>query len=59
MGINTATLKFKEDMTELINNSGLPAVNILLVLESVQKEVHNVFLSQIQEETKKENNKEK
>ena len=59
MGINTATLKFKENMTELINNSGLPAVNILLVIEIVQKEVHNVFLSQIQEETKKENNKEK
>lgn len=59
MGINTSTIKFKENMTELINNSGLPAVNILLVIESIQKEVHNVFLAQVQEESQKENDKEK
>lgn len=54
MGINTATINFKENLTELINNSGLPAVNILLVMESIQKEVHNAFLAQMQEEQKKE-----
>lgn len=59
MGINTATKNFKENLTDLINNSGLPAVNILLVMESIQKEVHNAFLIQMQEETKNEESKEK
>lgn len=54
MGINTATKNFKENLTELINNSGLPAVNILLVMENIQKEVHGAFLIQMQEEAKKE-----
>ena len=54
MGINTATKNFKENLTELINNSGLPAANILLVLESTQREVYSVFLTQIQEEQKEE-----
>lgn len=59
MGINTATKNFKEDLTRLINESGLPAVNVLLVLESIQREVHNAFLIQMQEEeTKNESNKE-
>ena len=58
MGINTATKNFKEDLTRLINESGLPAVNILLVMESIQKEVHNAFLTQMQEETKNEESKE-
>ena len=58
MGINTATINFKKNLTELINNSGLPAVNILLVMESIQEEVHNAFLTQIQEEAKKEESKE-
>ena len=59
MGINTETKNFKENLTDLINNSGLPAVNILLVMESIQKEVHNAFLIQMQEETKNEESKEK
>ena len=58
MGINTATKNFKEDLTRLINESGLPAVNILLVMESIQKEVHGAFLTQMQEEAKKEESKE-
>lgn len=58
MGINTATKNFKEDLTRLINESGLPAVNILLVMETIQKEVHNAFLTQMQEETKNEESKE-
>ncbi len=54
MGINTATMKFKEDLTQLINNSGLPAVNIMLVMEQIQKEVHTAFAMQMQEEHEKE-----
>lgn len=52
MGINTATKNFKESLTELINNSGLPAVNVLLVLENIQREVHGAFLAQLQKEQK-------
>lgn len=59
MGINTATKNFKENLTILINESELPAVNILLVMESIQKEVHNAFLTQMQEETKNEESKER
>lgn len=54
MGINTATKNFKEDLTQLINESGLPAVNVLLVLESTQREVHSAFLLQLQEEQKED-----
>lgn len=50
MGINTATKNFKENLTELINNSGLPAVNILLVLENIQREVQGIYINQLQEE---------
>lgn len=50
MGINTATMNFKEKLTDLINNSELPAVNILLVMENIRMEVHSVFLKQMEAE---------
>lgn len=50
MGINTATKNFKENLTDLINNSGLPAVNVLLVLESIQREVQGIYVQQLQVE---------
>lgn len=50
MGINTTTKNFKENLIQLINNSGLPAVNVLLVLESIQKEVEGIYINQLQEE---------
>ena len=50
MGINTATKNFKENLTELINNSKLPAVNVLLVLESIQREVQGIYINQLHEE---------
>lgn len=34
MGINTATLKFKNDLVALINNSGLPICNVEMVLSN-------------------------
>ena len=34
MGINTATLKFKNDLVELINNSGLPICNVEMVMSN-------------------------
>ena len=51
MGINTATKNFKENLTELINSSKLPAVNVLLVLENIQREVHGIYVQQLQEES--------
>ena len=58
MGINSLTLKFREELTTLINNSQLPPVNILFVMESIQKEVNNALLVQLQCE-KTEEDKEK
>lgn len=34
MGINTATAKFKEDLVDLINKSGLPPCVVKMVMES-------------------------
>ena len=34
MGINTATKKFRDDLLELINKSGLPICNVELVMEN-------------------------
>mgnify|MGYP003537544764 CR=1 FL=1 len=34
MGINTATLKFKNDLVTLINNSGLPICNVEMILSN-------------------------
>ena len=45
MGINTATLKFKNDLVALINNSGLPICNIEMIMSNV--------LSVVQAELKK------
>ena len=45
MGINTATLKFKNDLVSLINNSGLPICNIEMVMSNM--------LSVVQMELKK------
>ena len=59
MGINTLTLKFKEDLAQLINNSQLPPINILLVMENLHKEVNNVLLTQMQKETEEERKEEK
>lgn len=58
MGINTSTLKFKEELTQLINKSQLPPINILLVMDSVQKEVNSILLTQIQSEKTEERKEE-
>ena len=61
MGINYQTMKFKEEMTNLINNSGLPAINVLFVLDSLKAEVSNLCNQAIEkekEELTKEHKKE-
>lgn len=61
MGINYQTMKFKEEMTNLINNSGLPAINVLFILDSLRSEVSNLCNQAIEkekEELAKEHKKE-
>ena len=61
MGINYQTMKFKEEMTNLINNSGLPAINVLFILDSLRAEVSNLCNQAIEkekEESTKEDNTE-
>lgn len=50
MGINYQTIKFKEEVTNLINNSGLPAINVLFVLDSLRAEVSNLCNQAIEKE---------
>ena len=45
MGINSATMKFKNDLVALINNSGLPICNVEMILSNT--------LSIVQAELKK------
>lgn len=47
MGINSETLKLKEDIVNLINNSSLPPVNISLILECVIAQVNGFLNSSI------------
>lgn len=54
MGINSETIKLKQDMVELINNSKLPPVNILLVLDSLVVQVNQFLQSSIQQESNAE-----
>lgn len=58
MGINYQTIKFKEEMTNLINNSGLPAINVLFVLDSLRVEVSNLCNQAIEKEKEEYINKE-
>lgn len=51
MGINSETIKLKQDIAELINNSKLPPVNILLVLDSMVMQVNQFLQASIKQES--------
>ena len=55
MSINYQTIKIKEDIINTINNSGLPAINVLLILDSIHREVANIVNQAIETEKKEEN----
>lgn len=59
MGINYQTIKVKEDIINTINNSGLPAINVLFVLDSIREEVSNIVNKSVEKEKEeyKENKK--
>jgi hypothetical protein len=54
MGINTATLKFKNDLVALINNSGLPICNVEMILSNTLSVVQAELRKSIELEKKKE-----
>lgn len=54
MGINTATLKFKNDLVALINNSGLPICNIEMILSNTLSVVQAELRRAIESEKKEE-----
>lgn len=52
MGINTATLKFKNDLVALINNSGLPICNVEMVMSNALSVVQMELKKAIESERK-------
>lgn len=54
MGINSATLKFKNDLLELINNSGLPICNVEMVMSNILSAVQVKLKEAIEEERKEQ-----
>ena len=54
MGINLATQNFREDLTKLINNSGLPICNICMVLNEAKTAADNLLAMTIQSELAQE-----
>lgn len=58
MGINTATKKFRDDLLELINKSGLPICNIELVMENTLVAVRQKVAMEIQAEIQAEKERE-
>lgn len=54
MGINTATLKFKNDLVALINNSGLPICNVEMILSNTLSVVQAELRKAIESEKKEE-----
>lgn len=54
MGINTATLKFKNDLVALINNSGLPICNVEMVMSNALSVVQMELKKAIESEKKED-----
>ena len=54
MGINSATLKFKNDLVALINNSGLPICNVEMIISNVLSVVQAELRKAIESENKEE-----
>lgn len=54
MGVNTATKKFRDDVLELINKSGLPICIVELVLSSTLGAVQQKLAIDLQTEAESE-----
>ena len=51
MGINSATVKFRDDLLALINGSGLPICNVEMVMSSTLLAVREKLREAIKEES--------
>lgn len=54
MGINTATKKFKEDLVDVINKSGLPSCIVEMVLDNALGAVRQKVAMDLQAEAESE-----
>ena len=54
MGINSLTLKFRNDLLELINNANLPICNIEMVISNALTAVQAKLKEEIQKERESE-----
>ena len=50
ISINLATQKFKEKLTQDIQNSKLPAVNVLLVWQSMLRDIEGAYYASLNAE---------
>lgn len=58
VSVNMATKIFEENLIDLINNSGIPEINVLFILNQTQSLVRAELTRKIEEEQKKlENDK--
>lgn len=58
MGINTATKKFKEDLIDVINKSGLPSCIVEMVLDNALGAVRQKVAMDLQAEAESDAEKE-
>lgn len=54
MGINLATQKFREDLTNIINNSNLPICMICSVLNEAKESADKIYQITVQSELQQE-----
>lgn len=58
VSVNMATKLFEQNLIDLINNSGLPEINVLFILNQTENLVRAELTRKIEEEQKKlENDK--
>lgn len=55
MDINIATKKFEENLVKLINESGLPEINVLFVMSNITGVVNEELKRKIAEEERQIN----
>ena len=53
VSVNMATKLFEQNLIDLINNSGLPEINILFILNQTENLVRAELTRKIEEEQKK------
>lgn len=55
--INLQTEQFKQNLYALINNSGLPIVNVLLIFKQTGLELEGIYRQTLKEEQEEANKK--